>query len=107
MKQGLKKLNDHTDEFIALADLVTCSTEFLANEYRKINPNVIVLPNYIDPFYFPEPLRNEDDVVRIGVTGSVGITSDVEVLTPIINHYKNDKRVKLVLFHFHQQKTIK
>jgi len=98
MKQGLKKLNDHTDEFIALADLVTCSTEFLANEYRKINPNVIVLPNYIDPFYFPEPLRNEDDVVRIGVTGSVGITSDVEVLTPIINHYKNDKRVKLVLF---------
>ena len=98
MKQGLKKLNDHTDEFIALADLVTCSTEFLANEYRKINPNVIVLPNCIDPFYFPEPIKNYTDVVRIGITGSVGITSDVEVLKPIIEHYKDDKRVKLVLF---------
>ncbi len=98
MKQGLKKLNDHTDEFIALADLVTCSTEFLAEEYRKINPNVIVLPNCIDPFYFPEPYKNDGDKVRIGVTGSVGITSDIEVLKPILEHYRNDKRVQLVLF---------
>lgn len=98
MKQGLKKLDEHTDEFLRVADLVTCSTEYLANEYRKVNPNVIVLPNYIDPFYFPEPERNEGDKVRIGITGSVGITSDVEVLIPIIEHYKNDPRVQLVLF---------
>lgn len=98
MKKGLKKLNEHTDEFIALADLVTCSTEFLATEYRKINPNVIVLPNCIDPFYFDEPLRNETDIVRIGITGSVGITSDIDNLKPILEHYRGDKRVKFVLF---------
>lgn len=98
MKKGLQKLNEHTDEFIAIADLVTCSTEFLATEYRKINPNVIVLPNCIDPFYFDEPLRNETDVVRIGITGSVGITSDIDNLKPILEHYRGDKRVKFVLF---------
>lgn len=98
LEKGLKKLDQQTDDFIKIADLVTCSTQFLADEYKKLNDNVIVLPNCIDPFYFDEPLRNETDVVRIGVTGSVGITSDVDVLKPIIEHYQNDKRVRLVLF---------
>lgn len=98
LEKGLKKLDKQTDDFIKIADLVTCSTTFLADEYRKLNENVIVLPNCIEPFYFDEPLRNETDVVRIGVTGSVGITSDVEVLKPIIEHYQHDKRVRLVLF---------
>lgn len=98
IKQGLEKLNDATDKFIEIADLVTCSTEKLAEEYRKINPNVIVLPNCIDPFYFDEPLKNETDKIRIGVTGSVGITSDIEVLRPILEHYRGDKRIQLVLF---------
>lgn len=98
LKKGLKKLDDYTDDFIKIADLVTCSTEYLANEYRKINDNVLVLPNYIDPFYFPEPKRNENDIIRVGITGSLGITADIEVLKPIINHYKDDKRVKFVLF---------
>ncbi len=57
-----------------------------------------MLPNCIDPFYFDEPLRNETDVVRIGVTGSIGMSSDIDVLTPIIKHYEKDPRVKIVFF---------
>lgn len=98
LKKGMEKLNEHNDEFIKIADLVTCSTEFLKEEYLKLNNNVVVLPNCIDPFYFDEPLKNEGDVIRIGMTGSVGITSDVELLKPIIEHFKDDKRVKFVLF---------
>lgn len=97
IKAGLKVLNEAIDEFIKEADLVTTSTEFLAEEYRKINPNVVVLPNYIDPFYFPEPLRNEDDTIRIGITGSLGITSDMDLIKPIIEHYKDNPKVKWVL----------
>lgn len=97
MKLGLGKLDKNVDDFIKEADLVTCTTEFLKKEYEKLNPNTIVLPNCIDPFYFLEPKRNETDIVRIGITGSVGITSDVEVLKPIIEHYQNDPRVRLVL----------
>lgn len=97
VKLGLGELDKNIDTFIKEADLVTCATEFLKKEYEQINPNVVVLPNTVDPFYYPEPKRNESDVVRIGITGSVGITSDVEVLKPIIEHYQNDPRVRLVL----------
>lgn len=95
--RGLGTLDKNIDIAVKEADLVTCSTEFLAEEYRKLNPNVRVLKNCVDPFYWPEPLRNEEDVVRIGITGSVGVTSDIEVLKPIIEHYEHDPRVRLVL----------
>jgi glycosyltransferase involved in cell wall biosynthesis len=97
VKQGLQKINDNIDAFVKEADLITCTTEFLKKEYEQLNPNVVVLPNTVDPFYYPEPKRNETDIIRIGITGSVGITSDVEVLKPIIEHYQNDPRVRLVL----------
>lgn len=97
VKRGLGTLNKNIDTFIEEADLVTCTTEFLKKEYEQINPNVVVLPNCVDPFYYPEPKRNDGDVVRIGITGSVGVTSDVEVLKPIIEHYEHDPRVRLVL----------
>lgn len=98
LEKGLGKLNDVIDQCIKEADLVTCSTEFLKKEYEQINPNVVVLPNCVDPFYFDEPLKNETDVVRIGITGSVAITSDMDVLMPIVKYYSGDKRVRLVLF---------
>jgi glycosyltransferase involved in cell wall biosynthesis len=97
LDKGLSRINENIDTFIKEADLVTCSTEFLKEEYKKINPNVIVLPNCVDPFYFDEPLRNESDIIRIGITGSVGVTSDIEPLKPIIEHYQNDPRVRIVL----------
>lgn len=97
VKKGLARLNENLDTFAKEADLVTCSTEFLKKEYLELNPNVIVLPNTVDPFYYPEPLHNETDIVRIGITGSVGVTSDIEVLKPIMEHYEHDPRVRLVL----------
>lgn len=97
-KRGLENVNRMIDSFAIEADLVTCTTEWLADEYRKLNPNVAVLPNCVDPDYFDEPLRNETDVVRIGVTGSVGSTTDLDVVAPIIRHYENDSRVKIVFF---------
>lgn len=97
VKRGLGKMNKNLDTFITEADLVTCSTEFLKKEYEVLNPNVVVLPNTVDPFYYPEPVRNETDIVRIGITGSVGVTADIEGLKPIIEHYQNDPRVRLVL----------
>lgn len=98
VERGLAKIDGSIDEFIKSADLVTASTEFLAEEYRKLNDNVVVLKNCIDPFLFDEPLRNETDVVRIGITGSVGLTADLDVLEPIIRHYENDPRVRIVFF---------
>lgn len=98
VEKGLDKLNKSIDTFIKEADLVTCSTEFLAEEYRKINPNVVVLPNCIDPFYFDEPIRNNNGKIRLGLVGSIGVTSDLWVAEPILRKYLNDDRVEIVLF---------
>jgi glycosyltransferase involved in cell wall biosynthesis len=98
LRRGLASMNETIDAFVKEADLVTCSTEFLAEEYRKLNDKVVVIPNYIDPFQFDEPLRNETDIIRIGVTGSVAITSDLDVLRPILEHYQGDKRVQFIIF---------
>lgn len=97
IKAGLGELDKGINTFLKLADLVTCTTEALKKEYEQVNPNVVVLPNTVDPFYYPEPKKNDTDIIRIGITGSVGITSDIEVLKPIIEHYQNDPRVRLVL----------
>lgn len=97
-RRGLENVNRVIDAFAIEADLVTCTTEWLADEYRKLNPNVVVLPNCVDPDYFDEPLRNETGIVRIGVTGSVGSTTDLDMVAPIIKHYEHDPRVKIVFF---------
>jgi glycosyltransferase involved in cell wall biosynthesis len=97
-RRGLQAVNKAADSFAISADLVTCTTEWLAKEYRKLNPNVVVLPNYVDPFYFNEPIRNETDIVRIGVTGSITSSTDLDIAAPIIRHYENDPRVKIVFF---------
>lgn len=97
LERGLKTLNDNLDSFIKEADLVTCSTEFLKKEYEKLNPNVVVLPNCIDPFMFDEPIRNDGDKVRVGIVGSVAVTSDMDVLMPIVEKYHKDPRIELVL----------
>lgn len=99
MKSGLKRINETIDEFIGeVADLVTCSTDFLNREYSQLHSNVVTLPNCVDPFYFEEPLKNETDVLRVGVTGSLAVTSDFKHVYDIVMHFKGDKRVQFVLF---------
>lgn len=58
--QNVEYKNNVINNFIRNSDLVTCSTEFLAKEYREINPNVVVLPNCINEDDWDEiPLRND------------------------------------------------
>jgi hypothetical protein len=98
LKKGLGKMNESIDSFIKEAHLITCSTKFLAEEYKQLNPNVVVLPNCVDPFYYDEPLRNETGVVRIGLTGSIGVTNDMLVAEPIIKHFEGRNDIRMVLF---------
>lgn len=95
------KLNvrdESIDRFILKADLVTTSTEFLADEYRKLSDKVVVLPNCVDPFDWDEPKRNEGDKVRIGMVGSVAYEYDYLHLKPYLKELGKRKDVELVLF---------
>jgi glycosyltransferase involved in cell wall biosynthesis len=102
--QNKEKMNNVINNFIINSDLVTASTETLANEYRKINKNVVVLPNCVNPEDWPtEPLKNETDIVRIGLIGSSAYHCDFEPLQDLIRKLSEDKRVQLVLFGLHSR----
>jgi glycosyltransferase involved in cell wall biosynthesis len=102
--QNKERINNVINNFIINSDLVTCSTETLKKEYELINPNVIVLPNYINPEDWSEsPLKNKSDKVRIGLVGSVLYHSDFEMIEDVIRKLDQDPRVQLVLFGLHDK----
>ena len=77
-----KKIVDN----LRVCDYVTTTTEIFANEIRKINKNVIVLPNAIDP---KEPQFNEptlpSDKVRVGWLGGSSHLHDLKLLEGMVS----------------------
>ncbi len=67
---------------IRVARNITTTTSIFADELSKINKNVFVLPNAIDPKekqYTPTP--ESSDRIRIGWLGGSCMTPDTEILT--------------------------
>ena len=77
-----KKIVDN----LKACDYVTTTTELFANEIRKINKNVIVLPNAIDP---KEPQFNKptlpSDKVRVGWLGGSSHLHDLKLLEGMVS----------------------
>ena len=95
------QVDANVDIFGKFADMITCSTEFLRKEYLKLNSNVVVLPNCVDPDDWPEEdeiLKNEGSKVRIGFVGSVGMHSDIKEFTWVLDELVKRNDVELVLF---------
>src|SRR3990167_10339301 len=89
------------DIFGKQADIITCSTEFLRKEYLNLNPNVVVLPNCVDPFDWPdedEIQRNDSGKVRIGFVGSVGLHTDIKGFVPVLDTLVKRNDVQFALF---------
>jgi len=99
MKLGetLEAVSNSIDWFIENSDLVTTTTEFLAEEYRKLNPNVVVLPNMIDPADWDTPKRNKGDKVRIGLVGSTLMNKDFESIIPTLKVLSEQDNIELVI----------
>jgi len=89
------------------SDLVTCTTEILADEFRKITPSVAVLPNLIDPVFWPSIPDFSKREVRIGWQGGWSHYEDlydiVPVIKDILNKYDN---VKFVYFGDQRFRTL-
>jgi glycosyltransferase involved in cell wall biosynthesis len=99
--------NGFIDSFVRNADMVTTTTDFLAEEYKKLNKNVEVLPNYIDVMDWDEPKRNEGEKVRIGIVNSVAYYNDFEVIQSYLKELSERKDITLVLFGLHSKKQQK
>lgn len=96
-QENLKRRNDNIYEFIKNCDLVTTTTKTLAEEYKKVNPNVIILKNYVDLDDWEEPLRNESDKIRIGLVGSTTIEYDYLHLKDFLRKLSEREDITLVM----------
>ncbi|MEI7943088.1 MAG: hypothetical protein WCH76_08035 [Candidatus Riflemargulisbacteria bacterium] len=94
---SLSRKIENLDDFIKIADLVTTTTEFLADEYRKLNKNVVVLKNLIDPIQWSIPKRNSGDVVRVGLFGSTTLNGDFEPISGLLKELSDRPDVQLVM----------
>ncbi len=83
------------DFLLRSADVVTTTTETLAGHLRRSNPNVVVIPNSVDPEeWSPRPKRA---VPRIGWTGSPTHFDDLAVALDGIRDLQKKRDFTLVL----------
>lgn len=74
-----------TIETIQKCDLVTVTTEKLAEHYRQFNSNVVVLPNYLDYMWWGKPLEIKSrGKLRLGWMGSLSHREDLMMIAPVI-----------------------
>jgi glycosyltransferase involved in cell wall biosynthesis len=80
------KLHLKIVDVLKSVDYVTTTTELFANEIRKLNKNVIVLPNAIDP---KEPQFNQptipSDKVSVGWLGGSSHLHDLKLLDGMVS----------------------
>lgn len=75
---------ERTKQAIEQCDLVTTTTEQLAEKLRTINKNVAVLPNCIDfDRWAPLPLKPHDDL-RLFWAGGHSHYEDLQILIPVM-----------------------
>ena len=80
------KMNQKIVDNLRVSDYVITTTNIFANEIRKFNKNVIVLPNAIDP---KEPQFNQptppSDKIRVGWLGGSSHLHDLKLLDGMVN----------------------
>lgn len=88
------------------ADLVTASTKHLADVVSKYNPNVVYVPNVVDPRLHGAVVAREKEArhrgdIRIYWGGGAGHYEDLETIKDaLIRIVQEDERVKLVFSNF-------
>jgi glycosyltransferase involved in cell wall biosynthesis len=80
---------------LSAADVVTTTTETLASHLRRSNPNVVVVPNSVDPEEWQVQPRQA--VPRIGWTGSPTHFADLAVVLDAVRELQKKRDFMLVL----------
>ena len=83
-------------------DYVTCTTEYLANKIKPFNPNVIILPNALNPEGQFEPHPSTSNKLRFGLTGGSSHNKDVQLLEGVVKQLSPDilNQIQFVLCGF-------
>jgi glycosyltransferase involved in cell wall biosynthesis len=87
-RQGHRWIAEH-------ADGVIVTTPWLADRYRKVNRNVYVCPNGVDPPDWPEPAKPEDGVFRILWAAALSHDEDVPLIARAFEWASRQKGVEV------------
>ena len=93
------KNNQDTWEFMATnADAVTTTTPELAAELRRFNPNVIVIPNSVDPEEWTVAPRSRDGQVRIGWLGGNSHFLDLAIAADALSELVHKMKFTFIVY---------
>jgi hypothetical protein len=84
---------------LRIARNITTTTPIFAEEIKKLNDNVFILPNAIDPTekqYTPKPEKS--DRLRIGWLGGSSHLKDLEILNGVVGSLKGEGLIDKVQF---------
>jgi glycosyltransferase involved in cell wall biosynthesis len=103
------KINEKIVANLKVAKFVTTTTTLFAEEIKKINKNVFIFPNAINPneAQFKEPTP-ESDRIRVGWLGGSSHLHDIELMTNGISSTHNafKDKVQFVLCGFDLRGTV-
>ncbi len=80
-----------------IADGITVTTERLAKMYRPLNKNVYICPNQIDPADWPDPVKPDDGIFRIGWFASASHRRDEAQIVRAMEWASRQPGVEVVL----------
>jgi glycosyltransferase involved in cell wall biosynthesis len=96
MRIGEKQFSrDGHRAIVEQADGVIVTTRHLASQYRKVNPNVFVCPNTVDPVDWPDPVKPDDGVLRIVWAASPSHRDDIRLVTSAFEWASRQKDVEV------------
>ena len=103
------KINEKIVANLREASYVTTTTNLFANEIRKVNKNVIVLPNAIDPNEGQFNQKSEEsDKIRIGWLGGSSHLHDLKLLDGFVSKVGRElnEKIQYVLCGFDTRGTV-
>lgn len=96
------KVHEKIIEMIKNVDYITTTTKLFANEIKKFNNNVFVIPNAIDDREKQfQKIDNKSERLRVGIICGSSHEKDVELLTGLVNQLKNEiNKIQFVICGF-------
>lgn len=92
--------NEAHRRLVPWVDGIIVATELLAKQYRKLNPNVFVCPNQIEPADWPELEKPDDGVLRVGWAGSASHRWDAHLGRQALEWAAKQDGVEVVMVGF-------
>lgn len=93
------KMDEKIVDNLRMAQYITTTTPIFASEISKLNKNVFVLPNAIDPTEYQfVPRLEQSDRIRIGWLGGSSHEKDLEILRGVVGKLKSDGLLDKIQF---------